>query len=789
MILGLSGVTSYDNNFLPQPRNTIVNQYTDNLSWVSGNHLWKFGADFQQVLGLSLNDAGIVQTINIGRNASNEVGFLQGGLPGASATTFGNAQSVYANITGLLASSTRTFNVETATSGFVPGFTRDRRVRGRDLALYAQDQWRMRSNFTLSYGVRWEFMGVPTVPNGLSIQPAFKDMYGISGFGNIFKPTAAPGTQTVGVATQNFVSGDTGIGLYKNDWNNFAPFVGFAWSPGFKSGPLHFLFGDEGKSSIRAGYSMSYLREGVTTFTNLLGTGNTNPGLIQTSNTSRQCNPLATPTNLIVGVLNTSCGVPLETPVYLMPITDRQNILTNVNNGLWTVDPDLRTPYVHQYNFGIEREIFGGMALELRYQGNFSPNNWRAYNINEVNIFENGFLQEFLNAQRNQIARGGATATSFAPNSAASPCAACVPLPILDRFFGLVAGGAAVSTANGYGNAGFLSNLLNNNVGTMANTLAFSTTYRTNRELAIVGLPANFFVANPNAAFANILTNDSSSNYNAMEIELRKRFSNGLQFQADYTWSKGFVRGDAQGNNQADLVSHATLRNPGHDYNLSSQDQRWRFIANGIYDLPFGRGRTWLNSSNGVVDRLVGGWTLGLISAWSAGSPFSILAGRTTFNQLTNNNGAQLVGITFAEFKKNVGLYKDPRGVFFINPDLLDITLCTAAQVAAGACGSGQVTSSRLKAGLMAAPAPGTFGNFPINELSGPTFFNVDLSVTKRIRITETVRFEIKATAINVLNHPNFVFGSQNFDSNQFGRITGTQNLGRRMNFIGQLRF
>ena len=58
----------------------------------------------------------------------------------------------------------------------------------------------------------------------------------------------------------------------------------------------------------------------------------------------------------------------------------------------------------------------------------------------------------------------------------------------------------------------------------------------------------------------------------------------------------------------------------------------------------------------------------------------------------------------------------------------------------------------------MSAPAPGTFGDFPVNSLSGPSYFNFDMSVTKRIRITETVRFEIKGTAINILNHPNFIF-------------------------------
>ena len=176
-------------------------------------------------------------------------------LPGASSAQLTAATSVYTSIVGLLSSAAQTLNVSSPTSGFVPGYTRLRQVDEKDLALFLQDQWRMKSNFTLSYGVRWDFMGVPTVPNALAIQPTnFDSVWGVSGSGNLFKPTAAPGSQTAGVATLDFVSGKTGKGLYKNDWNNFAPFVGFAYSPNFKSGFLHMLFGGENASSIRAGY-------------------------------------------------------------------------------------------------------------------------------------------------------------------------------------------------------------------------------------------------------------------------------------------------------------------------------------------------------------------------------------------------------------------------------------------------------------------------------------------------------------------------------------------------------
>ena len=203
-------------------------------------------------------------------------------------------------------------------------------------------------------------------------------------------------------------------------------------------------------------------------------------------------------------------------PTFQIPITDRQNFLTtNGGSGLWTADPNLKAAYVHQWNFGIQREIFKDMALELRYVGNYAPNTWRAYDINEINIFENGFLNEFLNAQRNLTARGG---TGFAPG-----CAGCVALPLFDKFFS--------GRLGDYTNSTFITNLTNNNVGTFANTLATSANYRANRESVALGLPGNFFVANPNASFVRILSNDSNSNYHAMELELRKRFSNGLQFQ------------------------------------------------------------------------------------------------------------------------------------------------------------------------------------------------------------------------------------------------------------------
>src|SRR5262249_1152779 len=228
-----------------------------------------------------------------------------------------------------------------------------RDFKQRQVSLYFQDQWRARRNLTLNYGMRWEFQGVPYEKNGLAIQPTndISGLFGISGLNKLFKPGPPRGSSTT---TLDFVKGKTGKKLYGNDWNNFAPYLGLAYSPNFEHGPMRWIFGNNGKSSIRAGYSISYLQDGFTVVSNALGTGTTNPGLIQASANN-------TPT----GVLAAS-GIALPTPVFQIPITDAQNLAINNTNGLWTFDPNLRTPYVQQWSFGIEREIANNTAIEVR---------------------------------------------------------------------------------------------------------------------------------------------------------------------------------------------------------------------------------------------------------------------------------------------------------------------------------------------------------------------------------------------------------------------------------------
>ena len=114
--------------------------------------------------------------------------------------------------------------------------------------------------------------------------------------------------------------------------------------------------------------------------------------------------------------------------------------------------PTLRAAYVHQWNFGIEREILKNTALEIRYVGNYAPNTWRAYNINEVNIFENGFLQEYSRMRRVNFAAFAAV-QALRRTGWLRLCYLSASYRIFDKFF------TAVQSHNGYTNAAFLNQL------------------------------------------------------------------------------------------------------------------------------------------------------------------------------------------------------------------------------------------------------------------------------------------------------------------------------------------
>jgi hypothetical protein len=582
----------------------------------------------------------------------------------------------------------------------------------------------------LNLGLRYELVKPPDVLSGNALLPenGIASLFGVSGPGNLFKPGTTSGT-----AVNNLVLGaaTNGRPFYNLDKNNFAPFIGFAYQPAFEAGPGKWLFGNK-QSSFRGGYSVSFTREGLNQMTAVIGA---NQGLQQRITTA----PLT-------GVI-TSAGVTVPTPNFNLPRTDADlYTLTSGSGGFWTYDPNYRTPYVQQWSFGIERELPSRLAFEVRYVGNHAVKLARAIDINEVNIFENGFLQEFLNAQRNLQARGG---TSFAPGAAGT-----VALPIFSTLF------AGLPAAQGFASSAFIQQLNTGAAGSMAFTLANSTTFQNNRR----NLAANFFLANPNLNFARITGNGASSSYNALQTEVRRRFSTGLFLQANYTFSKVLTDSETQGGGND---PYRTIRDVGLDRHRASFDITHTFNANWLYDLPIGPGRRFLNFKLPVIKQIIEGWQLSGLVSWHTAPYKTILSGRGAYNQYTGDNTAVPIGDAVNRIKDAIGIYRTPQGVFWINPSLLNVSVNAATGLASGAT---------LQPGLFAHPGPGQLGSLGRGVFKSPRFFQTDFSVLKRTKILERTNLEFRAEFFNFFNNVNFsgAAGDINFESTQFGRITTT---------------
>lgn len=688
-------------NFQPQGRDVFVKEFIDNATWVRGDHVHRFGGNLRLLKVLPFNDAGRLPSYAIGFGAGNEnpldPSFFPGGI---STTNFNNASSILSLLAGPVDSADQTFQVKDRTSGFVPGLGERRDLRNFDVGLYFNDTWRARRSLTINLGLRWEFQSVPTEHNGLALLP-------VDGLANLTNPNAV----------LDFAGSGTGRAFFKNDWNNFAPSVSFAWDP---SG--------EGRSSIRGGYSLSYVIDNnITTVRNAF---RGNDGLSQ-----------GVTINGISGTISGAGLVSVTQPAFQVPRTIADNIMLDSQSALFTIDPEFRTPYVQQWNIGYQRELMRDTAVEIRYVGNHGVKLTRGIDLNQVRIFDNGFLEDFRRAEFN-------LATCGRLNPTAAQCANRQPLQLLPRFglSGFLTSGTVIGIVR------------NGEVGELASF------YLINRDFFLNGAnggdpsltPAFFTPTNPNAFVVDVIGNGSYSNYHGLQAEIRRRLSGGLYFQANYTLSKAF----------SDFEGSQTSFSPLLDNGIGGVVEKRRISddithvikANAVYELPFGSGKRFLNRG-GLVNGVFGGWSVNGIFRWQSGEPISIVSARGTLNR-RGRSGINTVSSTLSvsDLQSRTGLFFDPTTG---QPLMFDPALIAA------------VRANPNANAFLTNPASGTLGALQLTPVSGPARLDLDMSLIKRTYLGEITNIEFRAEAFNVLNHTNFDIGqTQNINSANFGRIT-----------------
>lgn len=784
--IGAAGITSATVNAGPSRRNAPVWQFTDTLNWTRGSHSMSFGGTFSHINLWSWSKA-TVPGITLGVDTTDPANamFNTTNFPGASATDLTNARNIYAVLTGRVTAVTANAILNEKTLEYTYLGENVQRGLQQEYGLFAQDSWRVNPNLTLNYGVRWEVQKPFVALSDVYSQTTFAELFGVSGQGNLFKP----GTQT-GKATQ-YTQFQSSTNAYNTDYNNFAPSLGFAWSPNAKNGMLKKVFGEGGQTVLRGGYSIAFNREGMNVFTSIYAS---NPGLSITASK-----------NLALGNLGTLPVLfrdksRLAPPAFQSkPAYPTEGAITNSANAF---NPNLQLGYVQSWSFGIQREINQDTVIEARYVANRGVKLWQQYNLNEINIVENNFLNEFKLAQANlaaNIAAGrGNTFRYFGAGTNTSP------LPIILAHFSGVsaaqAGDAARYTSTNFANATFVNALAVNgpNPFTFASNANFvgNATFRANAQTA--GLPVNFWIVNPGkqgGAFS--IENNGRTWYDSLQIELRRRLSKGLLVQGNYTLSKALANAFIS----SSVVSGqpSTLRDFSLSKSISPFAVTHALKVNWIYELPFGRNQLIGGSVGPVLDRFIGGWEFHGAARVQSGTPFSF-----------GNVG--LVGMNRSDLQKAVKMRFDDAGkiAFFLPQDIIDNTRRAFNVSATSANGYGTLGAPT---GRYIAPASrgnciesftGQCGSTQL-VLYGPNFARYDLSIAKKTKISERVNFEFRAEFLNAFNHINFIVGNPANDVNTVGgfanatfgqvtqayRDTSTTNDpgGRVVQLVGRFNF
>ncbi|MCB1022790.1 MAG: TonB-dependent receptor, partial [Acidobacteria bacterium] len=626
------GLTSPEPSFQSQGRETTQYTIADNASISFGNHTFRFGGEANLLDIVSFDEFTTTPQWRISNGNSNTPSLsgalFPGGIAGSDLT---NARNLRYLLGGFVERGDVQANFLGTDLGRVVGARNTDSYKYGIYGLHVQDQWRIRPNLTLNLGLRWDYFS-PIVGEPIYLEP---DLRGANTVDEVKAALLNPAGQFVIVGTTVGKPGQ-----YTNgDLNNFAPVLGFAYTPGADGNFLNRLFA--GKTTFRGGFRMSTVDD-----SNILSQNNA-----ETANVGLDF------TGSLVDInarLNNLPAIPIP-PIRTLPLSFAQANADapTPTNTIFANDPNIQNQQTMEWNFGMQREIGFDTVIEARYVGGYSNQLTRGIDLNQIDINAGGFLTGFLQGRENCRVAAAARGQSLQIGVCSqADIAGTANLP-----------GQSAITTGGNNLTAF------NSVGFIRDYYATGEVGEFAQTLILNGLDDVPFRANPNGGNIDLLTNSARYSYNAMQLEIRRRFTDGLSFQANYTFQK--ILTSVADDSQARFNTFLDNGNPELEYARANYDRTHTININSQYDLPFGQGRKFLNQG-GIVDKIFGGWTLNNIMNIGSGAPISIKFTRGTLNRGgRSGDGTAFTNLTHQQVNDLIGI-REVNGIrYFIDPSVI----------------------------------------------------------------------------------------------------------------------
>ncbi len=707
--------------------------FTDDITWSKGRHTIQGGVNFRFTENdiLSFNN---VPNYSFSRNTllglgadidASVLSYLQQTTPGVALSSGTNVTNAFGAMLGLINQYGGTYNFNNKGVAIPFGNSVTRAFENHEYEAYIQDVFKFRPNLTLTYGMRYSIAPAPWEINGTQVVPVtsldqfFADRVGGSALGipGYALPTADISYKLGGAA-------NNGAPYYKTDTNNWAPRLALAWSPDGDNMLTKIL----GKGSVlRGGAGIAYDHYGNNLAVNFANNGS--PGLATT--VSQPLNTDFTSSYRYTGGTNLPAlpaagggTFPFTPPTIIGGFTAFTGIST-----------DLSAPYSYLLNATYARPLPKKMSIEVGYVGRLSHSG----------LVQQDYAQPLTNWKDPASGTTWTQASGviravydklLAANPSVTPANQVKANPSLlpnVPFFEDIFAKAKNYKITGSATANYFYTVYGTYAGSDLDALNDMDRLRQTGGGCISSPGCNTFFALQSAGLT-AYTNAGNATYHGGILTLRRAFSNGWGFDFNYTLSHSID--NASGADSSATGSGVSALqdafNPGAYRGPSDFDMRHSITANGVVELPIGKGKAFFNNMPGWLNYAVGGWQVSSIVTFHTGTPLNV-----------SNAGLYPTNYLYSA----IGIYK--QGATVPASGSFDQT------------GNPSIFANTSAVNAFEGQYPGTVGTRGI--LRGPNYYNTDVAVSKSFRLPwEGHRVDLRGEAFNLFNNVNFLTGGTN---------------------------